>query len=62
MSVKNKILFELQHRAIESGTVVVNGKPTTPDHVIQNGDFILNKVHRYGTNSHDHFFSSDPQI
>lgn len=34
-------------RAIECGTVVVNGKPTTAEHVIQNGDFILNRVHRH---------------
>lgn len=40
-------LFEFQARAVEAGTIQVNEKPTCVDHIIKNGDFILNKVHRY---------------
>lgn len=34
-------------RAVEAGTIQVNEKPTCVDHIIKNGDFILNKVHRH---------------
>ena len=36
-----------QKTAIETGMVVVNGKPASTTHVVQNGDVISHTLHRH---------------
>ncbi|KAK8095931.1 uncharacterized protein PG998_002559 [Apiospora kogelbergensis] len=33
--------------AMESGKILVNGKPAMPDHVLKNGDLVSHKIHRH---------------
>lgn len=34
-------------KAIEDGTLLINGKRPNADHIIKNGDLIINKIHRH---------------